>query len=338
MAGSVESWPDRMWGMSLGRKLILLLSLLVAGGSGGFWVLSTPANPLTAFFRSPISDLSQRVVVGPYPTEGDFIALQRNHIETIVTLLDPSLPYERVALYSEIALASRYNMRVLNFPMASVLGQTMGDYYVQNAHAAAEAIARMPGKVYLHCYLGVHRTATVRNLLQTKGVLVANDFNRKKPSDDELLWQDAQADYALGRFQEALEKIQKIKKPDAAVRNLQAWSTYKLGDAAKSQSMFQALVAEKDNFDARMGFGYSAMRQNDLRTAGEQFTAALKMTPDSEAALAGMGMVRYREGKSAEACDYLEGALQLDSGRDQDARDIYGRLNCSRLSGAKQKP
>ena len=324
--------------MSLGRKLILLLLLLVAGGGVGFWVLSTPANPLTAFFRSSISDMSQRVVVGPYPTEGDFEVLKQNHVETIVTLLDPSLPYERIPLYSEINLANRYNMRVLNFPMASVLGQPMGDYYVQNATAAADAIAHLSGKVYLHCYLGMHRTAAVRNMLRARGVLVANDFNHQKPNDDDLIWEEAQGDYGLGRFQDALEKLKKIKKQDAAVRNLEAWSTYKLGDAAKAESMFQSLIAEKDNFDARMGLGYSALRQNELPTADEQFTAALKMLPNSEVALAGMGTVRYREGRSAEACEYLESALQLDSGHDQDARDVYGKLDCSRRNGAKQKP
>lgn len=330
-------WTSRLWGMSLGRKLILLLLLVVVGGAAGFWVLSTPSNLLTAFFRSPISDMSQRVVIGPYPTEKEFEILKQNHVETIVTLLDPSLPYERIPLYTEINLANRYNMRVLNFPMASVLGQPMGDYYMQNATWAADTISHLPGKIYLHCYLGMHRTAAVRNLLRARGVMVASDFNQKTPSDDDLLWEGAQGDYGLGRFRDSLDKLMKIKKQNAAARNLEAWCTYKLGDVAKAETLFQALVAEKDNFDARMGFGYSAMRQNKLPVAAEQFAAGLRMMPKSEAALAGMGTVRYREGKSEEACDYLESALQLDSGHDQEAREIYERLDCSRRNEAKQK-
>src|SRR5882724_9219258 len=98
----MQRWTSPLWGMSLGKKLILLLLLLLVGGGFGFWVLSTPSNPLTAFFRLPISDMSKRVVIGPYPTEADFEVLKKNHVETIVTLLDPSLPYERIPLYTEI--------------------------------------------------------------------------------------------------------------------------------------------------------------------------------------------------------------------------------------------
>jgi tetratricopeptide (TPR) repeat protein len=337
MLGSAKTWASHLWRMSLQRKLILLLALLVAGGSACFWVLSTPANPLTSFFRLEMSDMGERVVIGPYPTEKDFEVLEQNHVETIVTLLDPTLPYERPPLGREIELARKYNMRVLNFPMESVLGQSLGEYDSQNAAAAADAIARTPGKVYLHCYLGVHRTAAVRDLLRAKGIGVGRDFNERKLSEDGMLWEDAQGDYGLGRFQEALEKLMKIKKQDYAVRDLEAWSTYKLGDAATAQRLFQALVGEKDNLDARVGLGYSALRQNDLRTADEQFAEALKMSPDAEPSQAGMGMVRYREGKSAEACAYLETALQRDLGHDQDARDLFNRLDCASRRGSAPK-
>lgn len=323
--------------MSWHRKLVLLLALLVAGGASGFWVLSTPANPLTSFFRSPMSDMSARVIIGPYPAEGDFEVLKQNHVQTIVSLLDPSLPYERISLQREIVLATRYNMQVLNFPMASVLGHRMGDYYNQNAAAAADAIERTPGKIYVHCYLGMHRTAAVRDLLRGKGIWAGRDFSQQNPSEDDRLWADAQDDYGLGRFQEALEKMKKIKKQGPAVQHLEAWSSYRLGDIATAQRLFQALVAQEDNFDARLGLGYCALRQNDLRTADEQFAVALKMKPTAEAALAGMGMVRYREGRAAEACAYLERALQRDP-RNQDARDVYNRLHCAPGGDSAQKP
>ncbi len=43
-----------------------------------------------------------------------------------------------------------------------------------------EAIAREPGKVYLHCYLGVHRIKVVQELLHEMGKDTATDLPDKQ--------------------------------------------------------------------------------------------------------------------------------------------------------------
>lgn len=54
--------------------------------------------------------------------------------------------------------------------MISVLGKRFGSGYEKNARAAAEAIMLAePNKVYVHCYLGVHRVESVRLELQALG-------------------------------------------------------------------------------------------------------------------------------------------------------------------------
>jgi hypothetical protein len=147
----------------------------------GFWIILVPNNPITKLFRAPISDTHQRVVTGPYPARSDFRVLYDDGVTAIVSLLDPKIPYERVLLDQESANAKRYGMKFFDFPMASILGQRMGDYYDRDAQLAARTIDSLYGdKVYLHCYLGVHRMTVVREILRNQGILKATYTERNQ--------------------------------------------------------------------------------------------------------------------------------------------------------------
>jgi hypothetical protein len=134
-----------------------------------FWVLITPENPLTSYFSAPITVRDARVIVGPYPREADFQLLKRNHVDTVVSLLDPKLPFERVLLDRERSLAEQYGMRLLDFPMGSLFNHRIGGDYEAEAKLAAAAVENTPGRIYLHCYLGMHRVGTVEALLSKSG-------------------------------------------------------------------------------------------------------------------------------------------------------------------------
>jgi hypothetical protein len=138
-----------------------------------FWILLTPDNPLTNLFRAEMSDVHQRVVTGPYPVREDFEHLSANGVTVDVSLLDPKIPYERVLLDQERRTAQKYGIEVINFPMASILGQKMGSYYEKDALEAANTIdsLRHYQKVYLHCYLGEHRMVVVKSILMQRGVI-----------------------------------------------------------------------------------------------------------------------------------------------------------------------
>src|ERR1051325_1096869 len=145
----------RMWLIAIAAFFLSL---------GAFWILLTPDNPLTNLFRAQMSDVHQRVVTGPYPVREDFEHLSANGVTVDVSLLDPKIPYERVLLDQERRTAAKYGIEVVNFPMASILGQKMGSYYEKDALAAANTIdsLRRSQKVYLHCYLGEHRMVAVK--------------------------------------------------------------------------------------------------------------------------------------------------------------------------------
>lgn len=86
---------------------MLVLGLLVF--SAAYMVLIAP-------------DIAANTIIGPYPVESDFKRLSENGVETIVSLLDPALYYEKQLLDEETALAKQDRMRLLNFPMTSFLG------------------------------------------------------------------------------------------------------------------------------------------------------------------------------------------------------------------------
>ena len=105
------------------RLALALAALALAGGLASFAVLVTPDNPLTRAYQQPVAAIDGRISIGPYPVEEDFLALRKASVRTIVSLLDPTLPYERVLLDRERELAAMYGMTLLNFPMTSILGQ-----------------------------------------------------------------------------------------------------------------------------------------------------------------------------------------------------------------------
>jgi hypothetical protein len=124
---------------------------------------------LSRLFRSDISDPKAKVIIGPYPTADDFRILRNHEVKTIISLLDPSLPYESTLLNQERALARYYNLRFYSYPMSSVLGIGYGAEYTNHAREAANAAMHADGKVYLHCYLGLHRVKVVQAVLASLG-------------------------------------------------------------------------------------------------------------------------------------------------------------------------
>ncbi len=316
--------------------------LLLAGGAcallgAGFWVLVTPDNPLTRLFRRPITvgrhdagpcafALDDHVVVGPYPIEEDFKALRDHQVTTIVSLLDSRLPYEKVLLDQEKQVAARYGFKLLNFPMASVLGHPLGRDYKQRVERAAEAIAATEGKVYLHCYLGLHRAEAVQALLRNRGATTATYLLRQADrSQDIRLLDQAHRDYEEGRCADALAKLGKIEHPDKTLL-LRGWVEYRLGDIPAARDLFdEVLRISPELDDARIGRGYCALREGQVATAEEHFAVFMKAHPADPTAAHGLGLVRYRQGRLEEAARFLRTAHEADPA-DGEIREILDEI------------
>jgi tetratricopeptide (TPR) repeat protein len=306
----------------------LLLAALLAGVTG-YLVLINPDNPLTRLFSRRITDTDSRIVVGPYPVERDFRLLQAGKVTHIVSLLDPALPYEKTLLEKERVLAAKYGMRLENFPMASVLGRKFGDYYEGNAERAAAIIAATSDKVYLHCYLGLHRIQAVRDRLSARGVGSATYLIRQAERDQQRRLLDAaEAAYNAGHYEDALTALARIPPPALTVpaRQLQAWSQYRLGRFDQAAGLFSdAQARDPANADSAIGAGYSELRRGRAAAAEERFSAALRLSHDNAEALGGLGLAQFQEGKAAEAAKNIEASLLL-APNNAELRDVLARL------------
>ena len=220
------------------RFFIKLLFWCLLVSSVAYVVLITPDNPVMRILRGEISDISADIIIGPYPVESDIKRLKEHGIETIVSLLDPALPYEKQLLEQESVLAKHYQMKFLNFPMASIFGQKMGTYYDNNAKAAAEAIAATKGKVYLHCYLGIHRVATVKNLLENRQFNVGRYTLREgQRSQLDMQLDAAEKNYLEGNYRQAQQLLDAMKQLSPAAILLHGWVDFRLENMTTARNI-----------------------------------------------------------------------------------------------------
>ncbi len=303
------------------------LALLVIVVCSGVWLLVNPQNSLTGLFRAKITDLDTRVVTGPYPSADDFAVLRSNGVETDVSLLDADLPYEAMLLEQERVNAAKVGIAFVNFPMESIFGTHAGTDYDRQAHLAAEFIVRSRGRVYLHCYLGMHRVRTVAALLTKEGTPSAPYLLRSGVrSADARLLDEAQADYDAGRYLLDRKALAGIKSPTIPARLLAAWTSYRLDQIALARAQFAAIVkTDSSQPGAFEGLGYCALRSGELETAAALFMESTRLAPKDAAGYAGLGFARSRQGRTTDAKAALHQALALDPG-DTEARTALARL------------
>src|SRR4051812_7511981 len=82
----------------------------------GFLGLILPGNPLMRITRAPITAVDARVIVGPFPLQSDLRQLSDHGVRTVISLLDPRVPYEAVLLGQERRQCQALGLQMLNFP------------------------------------------------------------------------------------------------------------------------------------------------------------------------------------------------------------------------------
>lgn len=309
----------------LSRKVWVAIAFIILAGAASVWyILITPSNPLTRMFQREISDVNARIIIGPYPEDRDFELLKRNGVQLIVTLLNPEIPYEANLLEREKGVAARHGIELRSFPMSSILGQRFGDEYDRSASAAADAIATAAGKVYLHCYLGVHRIQVVRDLLAKRGVEAGTYTVRKGEREPDALALDAaEKAFNAGRYADALLSLSKISDDTLtdSARMLLGWTHYRLNNIAPARAAFAAVSQRNPNHvEASIGLGYCAYREADYATAERHFAQVTAAQPQNADALGGLGLTMLRAGKREQARQHLTAALKLTP-QNQELRD-----------------
>ena len=309
------------------RRVISALVLCVLLGGTGIWALLHPGGMWLQHWRAERSMVSSRFIFGPYPLEEDFSALGKKGVSTIISLLDPRLPYEKILLDQERELAQKHGMQVLSFPMASILGQSFGDNYIANSKAAAQAAINSKGIAYIHCYLGLHRSKYVQKFLQEYAATASYQGTLQSGRSEDVLALDrANIAFLDGRNEESLRELASIRVKNFQAILLEAWSNYRLGRIEAARAGFAKAAAERpDNADAVGGLGYCALRSGDLDAAERQFMLVLSKHPDDASAIQGLGHVRYQQGRLDEAKSLFQRVLKQHPDN-ADAAEILEKL------------
>ena len=310
-------------------RLVIFLSL-AAILALGYYLVIVPDNPMMRLFRGEISDVEANIIIGPYPTEADFRRLNDAKVGTIISLLDPQLPYEKILLEQEKVFAQKHAMKFMNFPMVSILGVKMGDKYDSNAKAAADAASAADGKIYVHCYLGIHRAKIVKDLVENK--TVGNYLLREGERGQLARMQDnAEQLYNQKNYKEAKQVIGQMPSQDYPSITLDAWSSYHLKDIPEARKLFSAAKSRAPKTeDIETALGYCDLKENKLEDAWRRFSSVLTTQPSNESALSGAGLVLFRQDKFDESSQLLQRALAINPS-DIDAQETLKRIQNAQI-------
>lgn len=313
------------------KTLLLCVSVgLLAAGSFGYYLIVTPTNPLVRFFRSPKVALAETTVsYGPYPTADDFVQLKKDRVQVVISLLNPAIPYEAQLFAEEQKNAADYGMELYNFPMSSILGQTFGNDYEKNARAAATLINSLDQRVYIHCYLGVHRVAHVIELARAesdKKVFTLHAHTKWSDQTFEPTFQKALQQYKIGDYAGVIALIPEQPDLNTSSKNLLGWSHYQIGHTEIAQRIFSEIIAvDPTNNGAHSGYGYAALRLGSLDDAMLHFNKAVEIDQNDAESLAGLGIGFFRRQQFGDARTYLHKALIINP-QNLEATDLLKKI------------
>jgi len=318
------------------RVLVIGFVFCALLGALGVWVLLHPASIFVQPWRAQrTATAAEDVLLGPYPVEADFIALKQRGVTTIISLLEPNVPYEKVLLEQERERAARYGITVKNFPMGSILGQKFGNDYAKNSKAAAEAAINADGIAYIHCYLGLHRARNVQSYLaeQVRSSSYAGSTASASAADldNEHI---AQTAFDARDYQRSLEALARIPDKGLRAARLEAWNYYRLRRLPEARATFEQVLREyPGDLDALNGLAYSSLADAQLDAAELAFIQILSADTDDVSAIEGMGHVRYRQGRRAEAKTLFARAAKLNP-NNIETQQMLERLRDASVEGA----
>ena len=103
---------------------------------------------------------NEQLTFGPYPDARRVEELENEGYDGIITLLNPSIPFESVLLDQELQQGEEAGIEIYSYPMLPWVSENE-----ESLAAINELVAGNEGRYYIHCYLGKHRVELVRREL-----------------------------------------------------------------------------------------------------------------------------------------------------------------------------
>ena len=103
---------------------------------------------------------NEQLTFGPYPDARRLEKLEDEGYEGVITLLNPSIPFENVLLEQELQQGEETGIEIYSYPMLPWVSENE-----ESLAAISELVAGSESRYYIHCYLGKHRVELVRREL-----------------------------------------------------------------------------------------------------------------------------------------------------------------------------
>ena len=176
---------------------------------------------------------------------------------------------------------------------------------------------------------------------------------RANPDADDVKYDLADAYFRKGLYQDALATANTISaagQQDDAYLSLLGDIYGHLGDMAKAAEIFRSAISRNpDNDQYYLSLALVELRDNDLDGAARTLNTGLTRTPSSGKLLWGLGIVSVLQGKTAQAAEQLERAVDLlpewvgsystlgifyyQTGQIDKAREVLNRFKGSNAAG-----
>jgi tetratricopeptide (TPR) repeat protein len=138
---------------------------------------------------------------------------------------------------------------------------------------------------------------------------------KANPDSDDVKFDLANAYFRKGQFAQALEVVQQISEKgqqDDAFLSLLGDIKAHLGQSADAEEIYRSAIRRNpDNDQLYLSLALVQLRLNDVSGAGKTLQEGLARIPSSGKLLWGQGLVSVLEGKTAQAAEHLEQAVDL---------------------------
>jgi hypothetical protein len=117
--------------------------------------------------KANVETVDENVVVGPYADPEDLATLKGAGVTTVVSLLDPSIVYERSLLEREAAEVPGAGLQFVNVPLHRSEAPYSQDNRTSVRHLDLLLSTPPQGKIYVHGFLDAPRALVARELLRS---------------------------------------------------------------------------------------------------------------------------------------------------------------------------
>jgi hypothetical protein len=109
------------------------------------------------YVKAQTEAMNEHLVVGPYADPTDLANLKGRGVSTVVSLLDPSVVYEKSLIEREQSDAPQAGLRFVNLPIRR--SEPLSSAVNQNSARRLELLisAQPQGKIYVHGFLNAPR-------------------------------------------------------------------------------------------------------------------------------------------------------------------------------------